>query len=134
MNILLVEDDDQFCETLNLFFSQPALKEKKFKLYVSKTTTDAFVKLRNQRFDIVLLDLHVGSANGAQVISSVREDKGHLNFNTPFLVVSGYLNPVTISKLTKFTQGFLVKPIEPKMLLEKIVAVSAAAKAAVPKK
>lgn len=128
MNILLVEDDDNFADTLNLFFTQPALRDHKFKLFVSKTTTDAFVKLRNQRFDVVLLDLHVGNANGAQVVNSVREDKGHLNFQTPFIVVSGYLNPVTVSKLTKVTQGILVKPIEPRALLEKIVAVVAANK------
>ncbi len=128
MNILLVEDDEQFAETLNLFFSQPILKEKKFKLFHSKTTNDAFVKLRNQKFDIVLLDLQVGASNGVQVLTSVREDKGHTNFHTPFIIVSGYLNPVTISKLQKFCQGILVKPIEPKPLLEKIIQVSAANK------
>ncbi len=128
MNILLVEDDDSFTETLELFFNQPVLKEKKFKLFVAKTSTDAFVKLRNQKFDVVLLDLHIGSSNGAQVVSSIREDKGHLNFPTPFVVVSGYLDPVTVNKLTKFTQGFLVKPIEPKTLLEKIINVVTAMK------
>lgn len=128
MNILLVEDDDNFADTLNMFFAQPALRDHKFKLFVSKTTSDAFVKLRNQRFDVVLLDLHVGSSNGAQVVTSIREEKGHLNFQTPFIVVSGYLNPVTVSKLTKVTQGILVKPIEPRALLEKIISVVSATK------
>lgn len=128
MNILLVEDDDNFSDTLSMFFSQPALRDHKFKLFVSKTTTDAFVKLRNQRLDVVLLDLQLGSTNGVQIVSSIREEKGHLNFQTPFIVVSGYLNPVTVSKLTKVTQGILVKPIEPRALLEKVVTVVAQSK------
>ncbi len=130
MNILLIEDDEQFADVLTIFFSQPILKEKKFKLFVSKTTNDAFVKLRNQKFDVVLLDLQVGNSNGAQVLTSIREDKGHQNFATPFLIVSGYLNPVTVSKLNKIAQGIIVKPVEPKALLEKIVSTVVASKKA----
>jgi len=114
--ILVVEDDVELCNSI-----LTSLHLKKYKCIGVTEVREASLRLKNQKFDAILLDMRLGSGDsGEELITFVRERKGSMNVNTPIIVISGFLDKPLVQKIAPFIQGALVKPFEMAALLEAI--------------
>jgi DNA-binding response OmpR family regulator len=122
--VLIVEDDVELAGTL-----ADVLTTEGFKILHCSKISDANQKLSNQKFSCILLDMKLEQGTGDMVIEAIRKDKGHFNFRTPVLVVSGHLTPETLAKIKSEIQGVLVKPFDIKTLVGRVQALLGVKKA-----
>ena len=91
--ILIIEDDPGFNSIL-----QKSLVQKGYKILSSVSVIEAKAKLRNQKFDCILLDLHLEGGSGESIISTIRGNKKDANFASPVIVMSGFLEPDVVKR------------------------------------
>jgi DNA-binding response OmpR family regulator len=117
-NSLLIVDDDQ--DLSKLLASE--LSNAGFNVVLSTGAADANLKLANQSFRCVILDLKIGSRTGLEIAQQLRAGKSAtaINKDTPIILMSGYLNTEVVEKLRPLVQKILAKPFTPIDLIEKI--------------
>lgn len=82
--VLLVEKDERLIEHLKKIF-----EEKKLKYSIATNGHEALGRLLDERFDLLITDLHVGSLDGPSLIASTRVSNGqNKNIKTLMLSVS----------------------------------------------
>jgi DNA-binding response OmpR family regulator len=117
-SILLIEDDEDLGETLAAY-----LDMHYFFVVRAKTTKESLLKLRNQEFFCVLVDLKLKEGSGEDVIQYIRENSNpNFQKNVPIFVVSGNISPKSLQKIQKHINGAFVKPFSMDSLLEKLKA------------
>jgi DNA-binding response OmpR family regulator len=113
--ILVVEDDVDVCNAILTSLSRAGYRPTGV-----TTAREANLKLRNQAYSCILLDMRLGEENGESVIELIRRRKDSPNKNTPVLVVSGHLDKDLIAKIAGQIQGAIVKPFDQKDLLAQV--------------
>ncbi len=109
--ILLVEDDKGIVLNLTEFLSSEGFTVKS-----ASGQTDALTFLRNESFDLVLLDISLSDGNGFAVCSAVKSEYG---LPVIFLTASGD----EFSTVTGFDLGaddYVSKPFRPRELVSRI--------------
>ena len=107
--ILLVEDDDDLRRTI-----AEDLKGKSFRVIDSATVSDAIQKIKNQKFDCIVLDLKIEQRTGEEIVEFIRGGSERRNRSTPILVVSGNVDAGRVKRLSTHVSGVLVKPFDRK--------------------
>ena len=103
MKILLVEDDAEDAEFLRLSLAQ---HNHSVSLTRASSISDAVVALENDRFDVVLLDLNLPDARGAECVERIREAEDLM----PIVVLSGHGDEdFAVEILNRGVQDYLVK-------------------------
>lgn len=87
---------------------------------------DALVRLREQRFDLVLCDLTLGGMNGLDLRDTVRREDPALAERFLFLT-GGALTPAARDLVAREPERFVAKPISPVELRERVARELAAA-------
>jgi diguanylate cyclase (GGDEF)-like protein len=103
MKILLVEDDSDDAEFLRL-----SLLQHNGSVYVTRTARliDAVSALGNDRFDVVLLDLHLPDGSGAECVETIQQAEAAV----PIVVLSGLGDEdYAVEILNRGVQDYLVK-------------------------
>jgi DNA-binding response OmpR family regulator len=113
-SILIVEDDHNLADSLADLFRQEGYRVTK-----AARVHDAILKLMNQRFNCVLVDLRLEGGDGEQVVSHIRNDRA-LSKNTAVIVMSGFLNQGIVSRMGSRVAGILVKPFDPVALIRRV--------------
>ncbi len=111
IKILLVEDDKGIVSNLTEFLSSEGFIVKS-----ASGQTDALTFLRNESFDLVLLDVSLAEGNGFAVCSAVKSEYG---LPVIFLTASGD----EFSTVTGFDLGaddYISKPFRPRELVSRI--------------
>ncbi len=103
--VFIVDDDKEYVSELKSF-----LEAEKFDVVSSNTSQEAAIKLQNQKFDVILVDLDIDHRSGEWVVNLLRRDSGHLNNKTPVIIVSGFIN-IGSPKLKDMVQNIVEKPI-----------------------
>jgi len=101
--ILLVEDDELASELIYTY-----LIDCGFDVTAVFTATDSVSYIKNNHYDILILDINLPDFNGYEVLKSI---KNHTSL--PIIVTSAYNN--TQSKLMAFKYGasdYMVKPLD----------------------
>lgn len=113
--ILLLEDDISLNETVVEY-----LQESNFDIISSYDGEDAYTKIYEEKFDLLLLDVNVPSLNGFELLKNLRKD----NINTPVIFIT------SLNSMDSFEKGFnlgcddyIRKPFELKELLIRIEAI-----------
>ncbi|MFW5799801.1 MAG: response regulator, partial [Spirochaetota bacterium] len=73
IKILLVEDDLSFKKLLEIFLSKGNLYKSKFMVYNVKRLSEAIEKIKEDNFDILLLDLHLPDSSGIETFNAINE-------------------------------------------------------------
>ena len=94
LSLLLVEDEPDIIETLS-----DHLVLEGYETHSTAKFTDAMFKLKNQKYDCILLDIHLAQGSGEQVVETLREDKTEKNHKTPIIVMSGGLDKMLVQNL-----------------------------------
>lgn len=114
INILLVEDDDRIREIVNKY-----LEHEGFEMFEAATGADAFDKLEEREYHLILLDVMLPDADGWTIIRRIRDTK-----NIPVIMLTARSEEE--DKLFGFELGaddYITKPFSNKLLLARIKAV-----------
>jgi signal transduction histidine kinase len=111
---ILIADDDE----MNKFLAQHILEAYNVNIGTAENGKDALEKITNEKFDMVLMDLHMPEMGGLDVVRAVRK-KG---INVPVMAVTG--NVIKSEKDNCISAGmndYISKPYEENELLQKII-------------
>ena len=102
MRMLIIEDDKSFSDILYEFFST-----KNFKIDTAENGKEAFEKLKNSNYDVVLLDLLLPDINGMDILRKIKESSGI----TEVIVITGHGNiKLAVQAIKMGAYDFLTKP------------------------
>ena len=106
--ILVVDDESDICEIVGDY-----LRDIVDGAHVTSAQDglDGFIESKNQKFDLIVTDMKMPFLNGKDFILAVRT-KENLNAETPFIMLSGFLNSETVSRLEEKGIICLSKPID----------------------
>jgi response regulator of citrate/malate metabolism len=116
-DVLIVDDDKDICE----IFTEYCVSTRKFnKVIIAHDGSLATLKLQNQVFGLIILDMTLPKKNGFEVL--MREFTEHnQNKKQNVLVISGTLEPDVVAKLIQNgIKNFLVKPVDEKTFVDKV--------------
>jgi ActR/RegA family two-component response regulator len=73
----------------------------------AKTLSEGLMKLNNQKFSCVLLDLQLEKHSGLKLIQQVRNPNStkQLNADTPIILMSGYLKGDVVVSVANLSSG-----------------------------
>ena len=113
-NILVIEDDDIMLKAIRNILGKDG-----YNIITAKDGKEAFDKLENENYDVVVTDLMMPYANGLEVVSRLRSDetKRHVGI----IVISSVGNEETITEAFRLgADDYLKKPIMAGELLIRI--------------
>ncbi len=114
MNILLLEDDLLFSESLEDF-----LEEAGFCVDICNDGECALEKSYENHYDLLLLDVNVPKINGFEVLQSIREQ----NNDTPAIFLTSFRDKESVLKgFDKGADDYLKKPVDLDELHSRILA------------
>ena len=113
-NILIVEDDEIMLKAI-----RNILNKDGYTVISAKDGKEAFEKLENAEYDIVVTDLMMPYANGLEIVSRIRTDDSKKDVGV--IVVSSVGNEETITEAFRLgADDYLKKPIMAGELLIRI--------------
>jgi PleD family two-component response regulator/EAL domain-containing protein (putative c-di-GMP-specific phosphodiesterase class I) len=114
VRVLIVEDDRS-----QALFAQSVLNNAGMQAEVEQDPLHVLEALESLRPDLVLMDLHMPDANGAELTALIRE---HPAFrSTPIVFLSGESDPeARFDAIDAGGDDFLAKPISPKHLITSV--------------
>jgi two-component system response regulator VicR len=113
-SILIVEDDEIMLKVVNSM-----LQREGYNVTVAKNGKEAFEKIRQHPYDLLITDLMMPYANGFEIISRVRAEAVHKEMG--IIVISNIGNEDSITEGFKLgADDYLKKPIMTGELLIRI--------------
>ncbi len=112
--VLLIDDDARLCDLLTTYLSGHG-----FAVTIAGNAKDGMRSLRNQDFDIVLLDIMLPDGDGLEVCKKIRADS-----SIPVLMLTARgADEDKIIGLELGADDYLAKPFNPRELVARIKAV-----------
>lgn len=109
---ILVVDDD----TMNLLRTKMIL-EKEYEVVLAESGERALYLLRNEKIDLVLLDIAMPEMNGIETFERMKEYP--VKVPVIFLTASGHEDDV-LSAIRLGAVNYLKKPFQPRELLKRV--------------
>ncbi|MBN1521345.1 MAG: response regulator [Candidatus Aureabacteria bacterium] len=110
MKRVLIVDDDPFIRTV----VRDKLKQEDLFIVEASNGIEAFHKMIDQFFDLVILDINMPKMNGIETIRALKK----VNVHIPIVVISGIKNKEILrSAITEGATTYMKKPFEPATLV-----------------
>jgi two-component system response regulator HydG len=106
--VLIVDDDPLFTSSII-----PVLAARGYRVETAGTGEEALHKLTNVAIDCLLLDVRLPVLSGLEVYLRLKE-AGRL---VPTILITGHAGDDETNQLCPMTQGLLIKPFDPAVLL-----------------
>jgi putative two-component system response regulator len=114
--ILAVDDQAEVINIITDFL------EDNYDVYPAKTTAKAFALLHKTKFDLILLDILMPGMTGIEFLEYIKKQIWYEK--TPVIFVSSESDFKTVAQAVHLgANGYIKKPIEKDLLLQKIQAV-----------
>lgn len=115
-DVIIIDDDKEVIEVLKMYCENLGC----FRFIVTaKDGVEASMKLSNQKFALILLDINMPKKTGVDILKEL--DKNANNSPDSIVIVSGELNKNVLSQaMVKGVKNFLVKPFDENAFQEKI--------------
>lgn len=114
--VLIIEDDQNLGDLI-----EGALELENWICVRSNKISEAILKLRNQEFNCILLDMNLaGGGRGEELLDQIRDDEVLQNITTPVIIVSGTLDHNRVGGVYKKVSDILMKPFTVNALIEKV--------------
>jgi len=112
-HILIVDDEDAI-----RFMLENQLFKEGYKVSIAANGLHAMNKIKSaQKFDLIVCDLKMPGMSGLEFFAEVRK----LGINTPFLLITGYLNKKKILEAVQMgVSGVMLKPLNTTEFIAKI--------------
>jgi len=112
IKILVVDD-----EAIVLDSCRHVLEAEGFEVYLVPSADEALEAMKNDDFDLLLIDVKMPERNGIYLMGEVKKTWPEISI----IVMSGYPTPETIADSVKMgAAAFIAKPFTPDELLETI--------------
>lgn len=100
--ILIIDDELSMCTFLSLALS------KNYEVQFFTDAQEALLQLEKEKFDLILLDLMIGSVNGIEILKKI-----HRNYhNVPVIMMTAYGSiPTSVEAIREGAFTYLVKPL-----------------------
>ncbi|MFZ5769874.1 MAG: response regulator [Thermodesulfobacteriota bacterium] len=110
--VLLVDDEEEFCNMLS-----ERLETRGLKVNAVLSGEDAVKRVEDQNFDAIILDLAMPGIDGLETLRRIKEKRPDLEI----LMLTGHGTVKSgIEAMKLGAEDFLEKPVDMKVLLEKI--------------
>ena len=96
-SILIIDDNIELADSLCEYLGNHG-----YFTLAAYNVNDAIKKLENQKFHLIVVDLHLGDQNGEKIINVIRKDLCGLNMRSPILVCSGHLDSKSLVSLRHY--------------------------------
>lgn len=117
-NLILIVEDDPICGEMAEFI----LQQHGYQVIKASTADEARTALIRHNPALVLMDVHLGKADGLRLVGSIRT--GNVCQDVPVIVTtSDSLQNTVIEAVNVRVQGYLLKPYKPVLLIEKVQSV-----------
>lgn len=114
---ILFADDDEY----NLLLAETVLSNWKADFQLARNGEEALNFLQLNRYDIILLDIHMPKMNGLEVIHEIRKDKNNPNHKIDALAVTANVLKSDIKLyMNHGFNGYVLKPFKERELYNKI--------------
>lgn len=115
-SVLILDDEEKICQLIQKFL----IKSNLFKyVVVSHTVSVALMKIRNEEFDLVIVDYNLPDKLGTEFIDIVTNSEGFKNLK--FILISGMLDDKTVMDVLNMgVTKILVKPFTRSALIKKV--------------
>lgn len=113
-HILLLDDDEIFVTTLARLF-----KRRGYPVHCSQTIDEACRLMKQQRFDVAVVDLRIGEESGLDAVNALKalDDKLHI------VILTGYASISTaVEAVKRGATQYLTKPAEPDDIIKAALA------------
>jgi DNA-binding NtrC family response regulator len=112
IKILIVDDDKDLCKTIS-----DILKAEDYFVIIAYDGDSALNKLKDERFDLMIVDYKLYEKNGLQVIEEAKQ----INPSLITIMISAYGNKVVRAKAKELgTYSFLDKPFNIMKLIKTV--------------
>lgn len=112
--ILIVDDDIAICKLLD-----KVMKSNELETTIATSGTEAINILKNNSFDVILIDIMLGDMEGFEVIKKVRSQ----GISTPIMIISGRTEDYdSLYGLSIGADDYITKPFRPVVLGAKVKA------------
>ncbi|MEE4286870.1 MAG: ATP-binding protein [Mariniphaga sp.] len=114
---ILYADDDEH----NILLGESILKDWEVSFELAYDGNEALEVLRNEKFDIILLDIQMPGFSGVEVVKQVKKDANNPNHQTKMLAVTANIMESDIQEyLNSGFDGYILKPFSEEELYNKI--------------
>jgi CheY-like chemotaxis protein len=114
--IILAVDD----MPLNLTALRTILCED-FDMRLTKSPAAALTMLDTVRVDLALVDIEMPEMSGFEFVERLRNNPEHPEQKAiPVIFVTSHETPDVLERITSFDAGYVVKPVAPRLLREKV--------------
>lgn len=114
INILMIDDDEQFCELTSRY-----LQIEGFQAHVCHDRQSGLKALNNQMFDVALLDVMLPNDSGYSILEELREHS-----TVPVIIYSALGDDINeIIGLETGADAYVKKDSQPRLLIAKIHSV-----------
>ncbi len=110
--VLVVDDEED-----SRLFLQTVLEDEGAEVRLASGGEQGLALAREERFDMVTLDLSMPGMNGVELFTALRKSPGLEDL--PLCIVSGHaeLRALLYDRSVKAPEGFLNKPVDPAVLV-----------------
>jgi len=119
MKILAIDDDHDIVEIMRMI-----LEEEGFEVATLTNGLKVLDFIRTSRPDLILLDVMLGGVDGREICTQIKTDKEFGNI--PVIMVSASHDLQQTLKLPNSPDGFIAKPFDIDVFVEKVKAQLAA--------
>ncbi|MDD7306649.1 MAG: response regulator transcription factor [Peptoniphilaceae bacterium] len=112
--ILFLEDEKEIREILSEY-----IKLAGFEVVEEEDGNKAIELLKEENFDVVILDIMVKGASGLDVLKFIREDENLFPTNVIMLTALDDIN-TQIDAFDLYCDDYIVKPVQPILLIKKL--------------
>ena len=113
-NVLIVDDVVE-----NIQIAMNILREENYNLTFALSGEEALKLIEDNHFDLILLDIMMPNMDGYELLQELKSDPELENI--PVLIFSALKTPKSEQKVYELgADGFIVKPIDPKRMIEQI--------------
>ncbi len=110
--IIIIDDDENICKSLSLI-----LKNVGYITDTAMTGNDAISKIRQEFFNVALLDIKLPDVEGIEILTSIKE----INPDIEIIMITGEASiESAIMALNKEASAYLRKPLQPEDLLNHV--------------
>lgn len=126
-SVLIVEDNADISNLIKSYVTNMGCFKH---VITAQDGSMASIKLKNQKFDIIFMDIEMPKKDGDEVIRELSVDKRALNRPEDIVVISGSLDKDMLAKLIGAgVKNFIAKPFLEADFQEKALKILAAKKA-----
>lgn len=104
-SILIIDDEEDILSTLTSIITG-----FEYTAVCAQTLPAALIKVNNQAFNVILLDVRLKHDSGLKVVDQIRRNHMSMNHETPLILHSGNIDPDLIDRYRMDIDDALVKP------------------------